>query len=165
MGLLELLSFPELVAQLVSFLLLMLLLRVFLWKRFLRILDDRKSRIADDLKIIDAAKEELGRIETEYKEKMGDIEAAARMKIQEAIVEGKRIAAEIIKDAEHGARKSVDESRETIKTELQKARETLKEDIVDIAIKVAEKVVEEKLTEKEDKRLIEDFLRKVEKTQ
>jgi len=52
MELLKLLSANEIVAQIISFLLVFTLLRIFVWKHFLKILDDRRDRIASELKVI-----------------------------------------------------------------------------------------------------------------
>jgi F0F1-type ATP synthase membrane subunit b/b' len=43
------------------------------------------------------------------------------------------------------------------------SREELKDDIVDLTIRVAENVIQEKLSEESDRRLVEDFLKGIEK--
>ena len=53
MDLLKLLTAKEIVAQIISFLLLMALLRVFAWKKLLNLLDERRARIASEFKKIE----------------------------------------------------------------------------------------------------------------
>lgn len=162
MELLKLLSANEIVAQVICFLLLLFILRVALWKRFLKVLDDRKEKIASEFKNIEAAKLAVEELRSSYETKMGAIEEAARAKIQEAINDGKRIAEEIKQKAEKYGEKILENAKENIKTELAKAKEDLKYKIVDLTISVAEKVIEEKLSGIEEKRLVEDFLKGME---
>ena len=162
MELLKLLSANEIIAQIACFLILLAILRVFLWKRFLKVLDDRRERISSEIRSIETAKSEMEKLRAAYEGKVGIIEEEARARIQEAVSEGRRIAEEIKTRAEAQGEKILDNAKENIKIELSKAREGLKDEIVDLVIGVAEKVLEEKLSGEEEKRLVEDFLKGIE---
>ena len=56
MGLLKLLNANEIAAQIITFLILLFLMKRFAWKPFLKVLDDRRERIASEFKKIDEAK-------------------------------------------------------------------------------------------------------------
>ena len=162
MELLKLLSGSQILAQAISFLILLFVMRIFVWKKFLKILDDRKARIASELKSIDQARLEVAKVMGEYEKKLGSIDSAAKARIEEAVAEGERIAKEIIERAHFEAEKTGIDSRAMIEDEIKKAREDLRKDIVDITIAVAEKVIAEKLTEAGDRRLVEDFIKSTE---
>ena len=164
MGLLKLLSANEIVAQVISFLVLLILLRIFLWKRFLTILESRKERIASEFKNIEDMKSNLAKQAAGYEDKLRAIEETAKARIEDAIVEGNRIAAQIKENAGRESQKMITNARDMIETEIGRAREELRDEIVDIAISAAGKVIEEKLTESENRKLVEDFLKRVEKT-
>jgi F-type H+-transporting ATPase subunit b len=70
MELLKLLSAPELIAQIISFLILFFILRAFAWKKFLNILDQRKERIAAEFNKIESAKAQLEKLKQEYEGKL-----------------------------------------------------------------------------------------------
>ncbi len=159
MELLKLLSANEIVAQVISFLLLLFILRKFLWKKFLKVLDDRRERIAQDLKRIEETRLEVEAIKADYNKRLGEIDETLRLKTEEAIAEGRRIAEELREGAEEDAKRFTEAAKAAIKDELAKAREELKGEIVDITINIAEKVIEEKLTEAGDRRLVEEFLK------
>lgn len=161
MELLQLLSTSQILAQIISFLVLLFLMRAFVWKKFLKLLDDRKARIISERKETDDARLEVTKVMSEYERRIGAIEVTAKARIEEAVAEGDRIAKEIIDKARLEAEKAGIESREMIEAELKKAREDLKKEIVDITIAIAEKVIMERLTEADDRRLVEDFLNKV----
>jgi len=162
MELLKLLSASQVFAQILSFLVLFFIMRVFVWKKFLKLLDDRKARIASELKAIDEARLDVTKVMSEYERKLGSIDNAAKTKIEEAVAEGARIAREIIDKARFEAEKVGIDSREIIEGEIRKAREDLKKDIVDITISVAEKIISEKLTGADDRRMVEEFIKKAE---
>ena len=163
MELLKLLSTSEIVAQVVSFLLLFFLLRFFMWKRILDVLDQRKNRIATDLKNIDDTKITVEKLKADYEARLAAAESIGNVKIQEAVVEGRKVAEEIRKGAQSQAQKILDDARANTRYELAKAKEDLKDEIVDIVIKTTEHVIEERLTPQEDRKIVENFLDRLDK--
>jgi len=162
MELLKLLSTSEIFAQVVSFLLLLWLLRAFAWKRLLKLLDERKARIATELNNIEKAKADVEGMKSAYAEKLAKIEDQARERIAQAVNEARRLAAEVKSKAEKDSEEIFKGARENIKAEVAKAREDLKDQIADLSIAVAEKVIQEKLSEEGEKRLALDFLNRLE---
>ena len=163
MGLLKLLDSSQIVAQIINFIILFLILRFLVWKRFLKVLDGRKERIASDIKSIEDAKADAARMISDYESRLEKIDQTAKAKLEEAISEGKRIAEEIRDNANQEALQIIEKTEEAIKSELIRAREEFRDEIVDIAITAAGKVVEEKLTESEDKKIVENFLDNLDK--
>lgn len=162
MELLKLLSASELAAQLISFVLLLLCLRFLLWRPLLQLLDDRKNHISQEFKKIEDTQRTLANLKSDYEVKLSSIEDAARIKIQEAIEAGRRQAQEITLQAQASAREIIDNAQIEIKHELLKAKEELKDKVIDLTIAATEHIVEEKLTAEGDKKLIAEFLDKIE---
>ena len=163
MELLKLLDTSQIVAQCISFLILFFVLRILVWKRFLKILDDRRDRIASDLKRLEDSKSDVAKLRSYYEAQLDNIDQLSRVRVEEAVSEGKRIAEEIRENANTEALQIIEKTNEAIKAELSRAREEFRDEVVDIALSAAGKVIEEKLTEKEDKRIVEDFLNRLDK--
>lgn len=163
MELLKLLDASQIVAQMVSFLILFFLLRLLVWKRFLKVLDDRKERLAAEFKGIENSKAEVARLKSDYEAHLDNIDQIAKARLEDAVSEGKRIAEEIRENANMEALQIIKKTDEALKAELSRAREEFREEIVDIALNAAGKVIEERLTEAEDKKIVEDFLDRVDK--
>ena len=163
MELLKLLDASQIAAQVISFLILFFVLRGIVWKRFLKVLDDRKGRIASEFKGIEDSKADLARLKADYESQINNIDQIAKTKLEEAVSEGKRIAEEIRENANAEALQIIEKTDEAIKAEILRAREEYRDEIVDIAISAAGKVIEERLTEAQDKRIVEDFLSRVDK--
>jgi F-type H+-transporting ATPase subunit b len=159
MALLNLLNASEIVAQLIAFFLALFLLRLILWKKFLKVLEDRRDRIATELKDIKDSKAALANIRADYEQKISGIEDTARLKIEEAVAEGKKRADELRLKSESEGEKILQNAKENIKDELARAKEDLKDSMVDLTIRVAQTVIQEKLDVGADRKLVEDFLK------
>ncbi len=162
MELLKLLSANEVVAQAVSFLILLGLLRFLLWKKFLGVLDNRKNTIAAELSNIESAKRDAAKLRCDYEQHLANINEEAREKIEDAVNEARAAAEAIKRKAGEESRKFFENAKDEIRVELANAREELKNQIVELSIEVAEKVIEEKLEEGTDRKIAEDFLRRIE---
>ena len=163
MELLKLLSTNEIVAQVITFMILLFLMKRFAWIPFLKVLDDRRERIASELKKIDDAKAEVGGIKADYEARLAAIETEARARIRSAVEEGMKKAEEIRQDARSEGEKILAKAQESIKAEIAKAEETLKDKIVNLTVDIASKVVQERLTVEDDKAIVETFLKEMEK--
>lgn len=163
MELLKLLSTNEIVAQILGFLILLVLLRVFAWKSLLGLLDKRKEHIAREFKNIEEAKAEVEKLKLEYAAQLASIDEAAKMKIHDALNEAKLILEESRKNGYIQAQGIIDNARQNVKYELAKAKDELKNEIIDLTLKATESLIQEKLTEEGDKRLVKDFLEGVDK--
>jgi F-type H+-transporting ATPase subunit b len=159
--LLKLLSTNEIVAQIVNFLILLLILRIFLWKRVLALLEQRRERIASEFKKIEDSQVQSAKLQAEYEVRLAAIEVEAKKKIQEAIAEGRKITDEVRKKAHEESQTIINNARANIQHELSHAKEELKDRIVDLTIAAAESVIEDRLTEEEDRRLVKDFLNRM----
>lgn len=163
MELLKLLSTNEIFAQVVSFLLLLFFLRVFAWKRVLNLLDQRRQRIASEFKGIEESRAEIEKLKAAYDEKFRLVEDEAKLRIQKAVLEGQAEAGQIKAIAEKEAQKIIDSAKNNIKYEILKARQDLRDEIVDLVIDATEEVLVERVTDKEDRKIVEDFIAKVDK--
>ncbi len=163
MELLRLLDLKDIAAQTACFLLLFFLLRKFAWKHLLSLLDERKERIAAELRGIEELRRGAEEQKREYARRLEQIDGLAQEKIKAAVEEADRLSREISANAARESQKLVDNAREQIGHEIARAREELKESVVNIAIGATEKIISEKLSRQEEEKIVADFLREVEK--
>jgi len=156
------LSASEIFAQILSFFLLLLLLRLFAWKKILNLLDQRKDKIRSEFERIEESKLEISRLKNDYASKIASIQEEAEIKIKEAIEEGRKINAQMRKQAHEDAQDIIDDARKQVKHEVSQVQEKLKDRIVDIALGAARSVIQEKLTEDGDRRIVENFIKEME---
>ncbi|MEW5758682.1 MAG: F0F1 ATP synthase subunit B [Candidatus Omnitrophota bacterium] len=161
MEFLKLLSASEIVAQIISFLILFFILRIFAWKKILQLLDQRREYIANEFKDIERAKLDINKIKSDYEAKIFHIDDQARSIIKEAIKEGTIVADSIKKQAHIEGEKIIENARLQLSSELEKAKETLKIKIIDLAVEATEKVIKERMDDEHDKKLVADFIERL----
>ena len=152
------------VTQIIGFLLVLWILKLFAWKPLLQMLEDRREKIKGDIDAAEKTRADADSLLDDYNAKLKDIEAEARGKIQDAVSEGNRIAAEIRENARDEAHKIVEKSREELARDVVKARVQLRDDMIDMTLAATEKVIGASMREADHKRMLEDFLKEIEKT-
>lgn len=165
MELLKLLNLNEIIVQIISFLILLFVLRIFAWDRILSILQQRRERIVNEFNAIEEAKTGAARLKREYESRLEEIEQKSRELINKAIEDGRRITYETRKIAYVQAQDIISDARKNIAYELKRAQDEVKDKIVDLAIAAAETVIREKFTEKEDYRIVEEFIDNIDKAE
>jgi len=165
MELLKMLSASEILAQVLSFFLLLFLLRIFAWKKILGLLDQRKEKISSQLGEIENTKLQISRLKNDYELKISNIADEAQVKINQAVEQAKIITGQMRKKAHEEAQDIILDARTQVKYEVSKVQEQLKEKIVDIALGAASSLIQEKLTGDGDRKIVEDFIREVQKAE
>jgi F-type H+-transporting ATPase subunit b len=163
MEILKFLSTSEIVAQVLSFLILLFIIKRFAWQKILFFLDTRKNRIAAEFKHIDDTKAEIAKLQVDYEAKLAAIEQAAQKIIQESVAQGKIVSEEARKKAQLDAQGIIENAKQSIKYELAKAKEELKEEVIDLTIRATENLIQQRLTADDDKKLVRDFLEGIDK--
>jgi F-type H+-transporting ATPase subunit b len=153
----------EIVVQILGFLLVFWLLRAFAWKRLLEMIDARRKKIEDAFGDIEKRKQGLESLEKDYRGRLEHIEQEARAKIQEAGKQGMSLAKDIQDKAREEAHGMVERAKEEISREIVQARTSMRNEIVEISSLMTEKVLKEKLDAAAHQKLVDQFIREVEK--
>lgn len=152
------LEIQQILTQAIGFLVLLFILKKIAWKPLLSLLDERREKISSEFQSIERTKSELSRLEQEYKARLAEIDAQARLKIQEAISEGQKIAVDVQEKAREEAKNILNKAKDNIELEIAKARVELRNQVVSLAIRAAEKVIKEELSDERHKRLVNEFI-------
>jgi F-type H+-transporting ATPase subunit b len=150
-------SVPNLLAQIVTFLILFILLRLVAYKPLLRMLDERSKRIKDSIDQTELVKQQAAQAEEEAKR---HIESGIK-EGQELINRAARTGEEIRRQAQEKAHGDVEgiinRAREEIQRERNDAVGALRQEFADLTILAAEKVIDRSL----DKNAHRDIIDKV----
>jgi F-type H+-transporting ATPase subunit b len=152
----------QLITNALGFLILFWGLKRFAWGPILGMLEQRRERIASDFSKAEAERQQAEALRGDLDRQLREVDATARQKIEEATAEGGRVAAEIKEEARAEARKLLEKAKADIEHEAAKARVELRNDIVDLAIRSAEKVLREKLDRDEQSKLVNKFIDELE---
>ena len=147
-----------LVTQIVSFLILLVILRALLYKPLLRMLDQRAARIRESLESAEKAKQDAARAQEEMKDQM----KAARAEGQAMITEAREVADRFREEELARAREEIGAERARAEANIQQERdaaiEELRRQFADLAIGAAERVVGRSLDEGAHRDIIDEVL-------
>lgn len=146
-----------LLAQVISFVLLVVILRAVGYRPIQRILQERQERIARGLEEARAAEEARARVEAEREQML----AAARAEAENIVAEARRRGQEERDQLLAQAREEAERIRETTRQEAEAERAQilgqLREQIIALSIAAAHKLVGEALDEQRQRALVEAF--------
>ncbi len=154
---------PEMVTQLLGFLIVFFILKKFAFGSILGIIDARRKQIEDEFAAVEHQKKEMENLEKEYKRRLEHIEQEARERIQEAATIGMALAKDIQEKARQDAQKLFDRTQAEIEQDIAKARLSMRDDIVEISSLITEKILREKLDAREQEKLVDKFIRELER--
>jgi len=151
-------NLPLLVVFIINFIILFILLRLFLYKPVLRMLDERAKRIKEGMELAEASKKEYEQAKSEVQKQMEKGRQEAQALIAQALQTGERLKEESREEALKQAQGIIDRTRAELESERQKMMDSLRKEFVDIAISAAEKVIRETLDKERHRKLIEETL-------
>ena len=152
------LNLPVLIAQLVNFFLLLVVLRVFLYRPILDLLDRRAQRVREGLEAAEQSKERAAESEQEVARQLEE----ARRQGQALIAQAQEGATRIQEEARNQARREgellLERARNEIQLERDQAIAELRRQFADLTVSAAEKVINQSLDRQAHRKLIDDVL-------
>jgi F-type H+-transporting ATPase subunit b len=152
-------NLPLLVVFIINFIVLFVLLRLFLYKPVMKMLDERAKRTKDAMELAEATKKEFEQAKTEVQKQIEKGRLEAQAIFTQAMQVGERLKEESRQEATKQAQAIVDRTRSELETERDKIVGDLRREFVDISISAAEKVIKETLDKEKHRKLIEETLR------
>ncbi|MDD5338409.1 MAG: F0F1 ATP synthase subunit B [Dehalococcoidales bacterium] len=147
-----------LVTQIVTFVILLVLLRVVAYKPLMKMLDERSRRVKDSLEQAEAVKAQSAKTEEELKKQLEQAGRESQERIERAIKAGEEIKTKAQEDAKKEAEGLLVRAREEIKRERDEAVDGVRREFADLTVLAAGKVIEKSLDKKEHRELIDKVL-------
>jgi F-type H+-transporting ATPase subunit b len=147
-----------LVAFLINFAVLFILLKIFLYKPILKILDERAKKTQEGMELAEATKKEYEQAKVEVQRQIEKGRQEGQAIITQATQVGEKLKGESREEAVKQAQTIIDRTRAELATERDQLVGRLRKEFVDISIAAAEKVIKETLDKEKHKKLIEETL-------
>lgn len=151
-------NLPVLVAQLVNFTILVVVLRMVAWGPLMKMLDERRERIAEGLSSAETMKQQAAESERVVQEQLD----AARREGQALVAQAQEISNRITADARTQAQADAEATLARARNEIQLERDAaiadLRREFGDLTISAAEKVINSSLDRQAHARLIQEAL-------
>jgi F-type H+-transporting ATPase subunit b len=151
-----------LIAQLVIFLLVLGVLYRLAWGPLLRILNERRARIAQGVEATQKAVQELEAAEREREAKLEEARREAQAILDRIAKQGEDLRKELEVKAREQAEALIAKARAEIQQERQKAVQDLRSQVADLAVMAAGRIIGESLDAKKHRELIERTIEEAE---
>jgi F-type H+-transporting ATPase subunit b len=158
----NLVDIPQVLTQILGFLLMVWILRRYAWGPVTGMLEARREKIAGEFKEADRRKAEAQELKAKYDAELRTIDAQARQKINEAMAEGQKVAGEIKAQAQKEAAARLERADDEIAREREKAKEVVKDQVISLSLKAAEKILRRSLDDASQRKLVGEFIGEVE---
>lgn len=154
-------SWPLLISQTVSFLIVCTALYFFAYKRVLAMLENRRQRIAESLANVEKIKADLARAETQRQEIMTQANAQATKLIEEARAAAARVQEQETQKAIAAAEQIIAKAREAAVADHARMLTELKREVGRLVVQTTAAVTGKILTPEDQRRLVEETSRQV----
>lgn len=146
----------------INFAFLFSILVFFARKPFAEYFKNRTELIEKSLKEATEAKELAQKTLNEVRERLKNTDSEIGQIIESAKKAGEKEKEAIIADGERLKANILEQAKANIDFELQKAKEKIKSEAAMLALELAEKQIKEKLGQKEQEALIDDYIKRLE---
>lgn len=154
-------SLPQVTCAIINFFLLLVILKVFLYKPVFQMLDARKQEINENLTAADEARKEAQALRDEYEASLKEANMKAQSIIHEANELGEKTRTEIITKAREEATRAGEKAKAEIAREKEQALKDLRQEVANLAIDAAEKVVGRTVNVADHSNMVDEFIKEV----
>ena len=153
-----------LVAQIVNFLILVLVLAKFAYKPLLKAMADRQARVAADL--ASAEKERLAaeQLRQEYQQQMQDARVQAQAVIDKAVKTAEQMKQGILEEARAEHAKMLKNAQLEIARQTDAAMAGIRGEVVAMTVAAAAKIIEKEMNTDVNAKLVSEFIEKLDET-
>ena len=145
----------------ISFCVLLVLLRTFAYKPILNMIRQREDTIQASLDEAKRTKEEAEELHAKYRGLITEARDEAKKIIDEGKLLGEKARKEMIQKADEESNRIVKRTQEQIAMEKDRALSELRDHVADLTIAAASKVINRSLSKEDHMKLLEEYVSKL----
>ncbi len=154
-------NLPLLLAFVINFIILLVLLRKFLYKPILKTLDDRAQKVRESMEWAEATRRDYEHAKEEVQKQIERGRQEAQTIIAQAVQRGEALKEEAKKDAADQAKGIVEKARVELELERDRMIGDIRREFVALLIMASEKVIRQSLDKEKQSKLIEETLEQI----
>ncbi|HHE46396.1 MAG TPA: ATP synthase F0 subunit B [Bacteroidetes bacterium] len=143
----------------VSFLILLAVLKKAAWDPILKALDERENGIRENIETARQARDDADRSLEEYRRKLSEAQSEAQNIVAKARQDAERVGEELKTKYKVDAEALIDKAKKQIDLERRAAINQIRAEVAGLAISAAEKVVGKSLDSEDHRRLVMESLK------
>ena len=154
-------DFKMVFIQAVGFLILLVLMKKFLFGKIKDILKARADEIKDTYKKSEDDRAEAARLKEEYQQKAVKADEAAEAKIQVAVDKAKEIGDEMLKEAHQAVAEEKSKAQLNVEMERKKALAEVRNQVVELTILSTSRLIKQSTKRETAEKLVDDVIKGV----
>ncbi len=147
-----------LILQGIGFILMFLILKKFVFGHIGAALEARKNDIQERMDKLETDQKELDRLQEEVRQRLTEIELEAKSRIQTAIDQANAERDKLVAQAHQDSDRELEKARQTIQREKNLAVADLRSQLGDIAMQIAERVLNNALDAAQHQKVIDELI-------
>jgi len=154
-------NFKSIIIQGVGFLILLFVLKKYLFGKIAAMIKERSEGIKDTYSKIEKDREEAKRLGVEYQKKLTEAETEVARLLQEAVNEGSRISEGIVKRTRDEVELMKVKAQEGIDIERKKALAEIRNQIVTLSVLASSRLIQQSISSQTAEKLVDDFIEEI----
>jgi F-type H+-transporting ATPase subunit b len=151
-------SLNLIIAQMVNFVVLMLVL-TFLFNKFMRpMLRKRVQELKSGFEQVEQQKKEIEKLKLDYNQQLQEMRSNAKQEVEIAIKEGSLRREEILNAAANEAKSAIERARKEIDAEKFKVLKEIHNEVASLTMKATRRLLKKEIDENSSRDLINDML-------
>jgi F-type H+-transporting ATPase subunit b len=147
-----------LITQILNFAILLILLRLLLYKPILDMLNTRKAKIQESLEFAEKVTQQAAAQQKDFEKKLEETRREMQAAAATATQAGEKERERIIAEARVQAQREIEKGREQVEYERKQMLAELRDQVVQLSLLAAQKLVSQSFDDKTHRQLINDFL-------
>lgn len=147
------------IVQLVTFIVLLALLKKFAWGPLKEVMDKRERDINKDIDDAEQAKLNAQKLEEQNKQKLKDTQEEVHKILEDAKVQARQQQDQIIQEAQERANGMIETAQSEINSEKERALADINNQVSELSVLIASKVLRKEISEQDQKALVDKYLK------
>jgi F-type H+-transporting ATPase subunit b len=151
-------NFGDIIFQLVMFIILLILLKIFAWGPLMGIMKTREEHVANEINAAEQSKKEAKNLLEDQRNLLKEARNEAQALIESARKQGDIQRDEIVVIARSEAERMKESAKLEIEQQKEKAVAAIREQVAQLSVLIASKVIEKELTVQDQEKLISEYI-------
>jgi F-type H+-transporting ATPase subunit b len=149
----------------VTFLLLVAMLKKFAWKPILEALEGRETKIRSDVERAEKANADAEALRQQYQAQLVEAQKNIQSMVAQAKADGERLRADLVGQAKAEAESALEKGRRDLSNETERLRGELRKEVASLSVNIAEKILQRAVDPKVQEAVLADALKSMGKNQ
>jgi len=147
----------DVIISLINITVLVILLRLILWKHVVRFLAEREKRVRMEMDEAEKRRLEAETLHDEYDRKLGDIKEQEREMIRESQLKANEESERILKETREKAKSIINDAETRIAEEKEQALEEAHLEVTQLATEMAARILEREVSSEDSIKAADEF--------